>query len=152
MPSVHMHLVMGSLLHDAVQYRVRRVSHGTLTKQSNDALAEEVWLKVIDCVWLHYALSASTPPQTSSSRGSKATWTCSLPWGVWVTCAQEGTVIHHHPLDQTGSLTTGDKSTTRLPGQVSACSALLTPDCPSVNTFKTSGGNIQYMWCAAQNN
>lgn len=58
-----------------------------------------MWLKVIDCVWL---LSASTPPQTSSSRGSKVMWTCSLLSGVWVTCTQEGgAVIHHHALTQT---------------------------------------------------
>lgn len=105
----------------------------------SQSTAEEEQMKVIDCVWLHYA---SPPPQTSSRRGSKAMWTCSLPCGVWVTCTQEGAVIYHHPLDQIGWLTTGVKSTA---GWVSACSALLTPDCLSVCTVKTNGDNIQHM-------
>lgn len=110
-----------------VQYSTRMVSHGTLIKQSSGALTEEVWLKVIDGVWLHYAWHAQPPPQTSPRRGSEATWTCSLPCSVWVTCTQEGAVIHHHPLDQIGWLTVSVKHTTDLPGW--ACSALLTADC-----------------------
>lgn len=77
------------------------------------------------CGWKWLTLFGSTMPRLphlplkpAQGGGSKAMWTCSLPCGVWVTCTQEGVVIHHHLLDQIGWLTTIVKSTTEL---VSGC-------------------------------
>lgn len=62
------------------------------TNQSREALAEEVWLKVIDFAWL--SAMPRLPLEPAQGVGSEAMWTCSLlPCGVWVTCTSRSTSI-----------------------------------------------------------
>lgn len=91
--SVHMHLVMGSLLHDAVQYRVRRVPCDTLLTQSK---AERPLQR--KCGWRWLTVFGSTMPRlphlplTPAQRGGQR------PYGLVHSPVVFGSHVHRRGL------------------------------------------------------
>lgn len=70
---------------------------GVWERLRNVLLQHNVWW------WTKFGSRPSSPLRPAPGRGSKATWTCSLPGAVSVTWERrEWAGIHHHPLGQTG--------------------------------------------------